>query len=182
MAPRSCSPPERDRPRTHAGHRPRDGRVACRFDAVDFRASPLTTLSLVVAAILGPFPLPLAFGSAYQGAVVFLVAPAGRPRLHRDECVPSALIASSAPGRSSLGPTVALVVGIVLDVLLIRPLGADGAAIAASGAFLIGGVVSLLSYRGLHDFRLVALVPRREDVNRLGGIARAATAGGGHVS
>jgi O-antigen/teichoic acid export membrane protein len=149
-----------------------------------FRAvTLLTTLSLVVAAILGPFLLPLAFGSAYQGAVVpFLWLLPGALGYTAMSAFSSALIASSAPGRSSLGPTVALVVGIVLDVLLIPPLGADGAAIAASGAFLIGGVVSLLSYRGLHDFRLVALVPRREDVNRLGGIARAATEGGGHIS
>jgi O-antigen/teichoic acid export membrane protein len=149
-----------------------------------FRAvTLLTTLSLVVAAILGPFLLPLAFGSAYQGAVVpFLWLLPGALGYTAMSAFSSALIASSAPGRSSLGPTIALVVGIVLDVLLIPPLGADGAAIAASGAFLIGGVVSLLSYRGLHDFRLVALVPRREDVNRLGGIARAATEGGGHIS
>jgi O-antigen/teichoic acid export membrane protein len=148
-----------------------------------FRAvTLLTTLALVVAAILGPFLLPLAFGSAYKGAVVpFLWLLPGALGYTAMSAFSSALIASSAPGRSSLGPTVALVVGIVLDVLLIPPLGADGAAIAASGAFLLGGVVSLLSYRGLHDFRLVALVPKREDVNRLGGIARAATEGGGNI-
>ena len=78
-------------------------RVACRDDAVDFRAvTLLTTLSLVVAAILGPFLLPLAFGSAYQGAVVpFLWLLPGALGYTAMSAFSSALIASSAPGRSS---------------------------------------------------------------------------------
>jgi O-antigen/teichoic acid export membrane protein len=86
----------------------------------------------------------------------------------------NALVASSAPGLSSLGPLAALVVGLALDFVLIPPFGASGAAVAASSAFLVGGITALLAYRTRERFRWreVAL-PRRGDLD----ILRALVAG-----
>jgi O-antigen/teichoic acid export membrane protein len=136
----------------------------------------ITTVSLIVAAILGPFLIPIAFGSAYDGAVVpFLWLLPGALGYAAMTAFSSAAIASEAPGRSSVGPFAALLVGVALDLILIPPLGADGAAIAASGAFLSGGLVALLAYKAIHPFGLRALIPTRADVSRFGSVARAAT-------
>jgi O-antigen/teichoic acid export membrane protein len=137
-----------------------------------------TAFSLVVAAAAGPFLLPFAFGADYDGAVVpFLWLLPGALGYAAMTAFSSALIASSAPGRSSLGPLVALVVGLVLDVILIPTLDADGAAIASSGAFILGGLVALVAYRRLHAFSLDALIPRRDDVSRFGLMARSVAHG-----
>jgi hypothetical protein len=85
----------------------------------------------------------------------------------------NALVASSAPGRSSLGPLVSLALGVLGDVLLIPALGAKGAAIAASAALIAGGGTALVLYR-LHDwFPLRALlVPQRTDLALVRALAR----------
>jgi O-antigen/teichoic acid export membrane protein len=127
----------------------------------------VTAVSVLVAALVGPLLIPLAFGEAYQGAVApFLWLLPGALGYSAMTAFSSALIASSAPGRSSLGPLVALITGVVLDVILIPPFGANGAAAASSTAFVLGGVVALAAFREVHAFRALALVPRHEDVSR----------------
>ena len=64
----------------------------------------------------------------------------------------NALVASSAPGRSSAGPLVSLTLGVVLDLVLIPPYGATGAAAAAAGGLLAGGATALVLYRRLERF------------------------------
>jgi Na+-driven multidrug efflux pump len=76
----------------------------------------------------------------------------------------SALATSSAPGRFSLPPVVSLVVTIVLDLLLIPGLGALGAAIAASAAYIAGGVTALLLHRARNPFAASELLPRPSEV------------------
>ena len=70
----------------------------------------------------------------------------------------SALLASGAPRRSSAGPVVSLVVGIALDLLLIPRMGATGAAVAATAAFLSGGATALVLYQMRDRFAVRALV------------------------
>jgi O-antigen/teichoic acid export membrane protein len=136
----------------------------------------ITAVTSIIAAVLGPFLIPIAFGSAYKSAVVpFLWLLPGALGYAAMSAFSSAAIASSAPGRSSLGPFVALVVGVALDVILIPPFGANGAAIAASAAFISGGVAALLVYRTIHPFPARALVPTRADISRFRSFARAAT-------
>jgi peptidoglycan/xylan/chitin deacetylase (PgdA/CDA1 family) len=74
------------------------------------------------------------------------------------------MLGSNAPGRSSIAPVVAFVVGIVLDVALIPLWGAKGAAAGASAAFLAGGIAAVVMFRSLHAFPLRDLVPRRGDL------------------
>ena len=141
-----------------------------------FRSVALATVaSVIVAAFLGPVLLPLAFGSRFEDSVTpFLLLLPGVLGVVLQAIFTNALVASSAPGLSSLGPLAALVVGLALDFVLIPPFGASGAAVAASSAFLVGGITALLAYRTRERFRWreVAL-PRRGDLD----ILRALVAG-----
>jgi O-antigen/teichoic acid export membrane protein len=129
----------------------------------------VTAASAVVAAFLGPGLLPIAFGSRFEDSVVpFLWLLPGVLGALLLAIFTSALVASSAPGLSSLGPLASLFVGLALDFALIPPFGASGAAAAASAAFLAGGVTALLAYRTRESFRWRALVvPRRGDLDIL---------------
>ena len=140
-----------------------------------FRSAALvTTGAVVVAAILGPLLLPIVFGSAFEASVEpFLWLLPGALGFAATAVFSNALIASTSPGLSSLGPVVSLVVGIALDIVLIPRFGATGAAAAASTAFLAGGTVALAVYARRSPFAWKALLlPRREDLDLLRAIAR----------
>jgi Na+-driven multidrug efflux pump len=81
--------------------------------------------------------------------------------------ISSALVAASSPGRSSVGPVAALVSGFILDLILIPPYGATGAAIAATAGFAFGAVAGLLALRSFRKFPWSTLAPAREDVRAL---------------
>lgn len=119
-----------------------------------FRAVALLTLSgTVVAAVLGPPLIPLVFGRAFDGSVEpFLWLLPGAIGFVALAIFSNALVASSAPGRSSAGPLVSLTLGIVLDFVLIPPFGATGAAAAAAGGLLAGGSTALVLYLRLARF------------------------------
>jgi O-antigen/teichoic acid export membrane protein len=139
-----------------------------------FRSAALFTAGAVtIAAALGPILLPVVFGSAFDASVEpFLWLVPGAFGFAATVIFSSALMASSSPGRSSLGPFVSLVVGIGLDVVLIPRFGAVGAAAAASSAFIAGGTAALLSYRRLSPFAWRALLlPRRGDLQVLRALA-----------
>jgi O-antigen/teichoic acid export membrane protein len=134
-----------------------------------FRAVMILTLAgVIVAAALGPMLLPLVFGAAYAGSVgPFLWLLPSAFGFAASAVFSNALLASGAPALSSLGPVVALVIGVTLDVLLIPQLGATGAAIAASAALMCGGAAAAVAYGIRAGLRPVALVPRREDLELL---------------
>jgi O-antigen/teichoic acid export membrane protein len=140
-----------------------------------FRSVALVTaVGIAVAAALGPSLLPLVFGDDFDAsAAPFLWLLPGALGFVAMAIFSNALVASSAPGRSSAGPLVSLAVGLGLDAVLIPPLGATGAAIAASAALLAGGATALALYRARDRFALRALVvPRRRDVDLLRSLAR----------
>jgi O-antigen/teichoic acid export membrane protein len=131
-----------------------------------FRAVGLfTVVAAGVASLLGPLLLPLVFGSPFQESVTpFLLLLPGTVGYLALVVFSNGLLASGAPGRSSLGPVVSLGSTVVLDVVLIPRYGAGGAAAAASMGNLLGGVVALLLFRRLVGFSWRSLVvPRRAD-------------------
>jgi O-antigen/teichoic acid export membrane protein len=134
-----------------------------------FRATGLLTLGmLAAAAVAGPILIPLVFGEPFRDSVVpFLLLLPGAVGFTAMRVFSGALVASSFPGRSSLGPAVALATGILFDLVLIPPFGANGAAAAASAAFLVGGAVAAGAYRDSTRFALRALVPGRRDAGDL---------------
>jgi O-antigen/teichoic acid export membrane protein len=135
-----------------------------------FRSVAVVTAgSLVAASLLGPVLVPVAFGAAFDASVVpFLLLLPGAMGALLLAIFTNALVASSAPGLSSLGPVASLVVGLALDFALIPSFGASGAAAAASAAFFAGGVTALLAYRTREPFRWRDLVlPRQGDLEIL---------------
>ena len=149
--------------------------VAARADAVvrtqqalrAFRSVAVVIVAVgVMAALLGPVLLPLLFGAAFEASVgPFLWLLPGALGFAAVAVFSNALVAGSSPGHSSVGPLVALGVGVALDLLLIPRYGASGAAAAASAAFLAGGFASLLAFRRRHAFPWRSLlVIRRGDL------------------
>lgn len=145
-----------------------------RDDAVArvFRLSLLVTLGTsLVGAIVGVVLIPAWFGSAYDGSVrPFLLLLPGSLGFVAMRLFSNALLGSSRPGRSSLAPVVALALGVVLDLALIPPYGASGAAIAASGALVAGGVAAIFIYYRPSRIDLREIVPRPSDLTDLAAI------------
>ena len=133
----------------------------------------VTAAGVAVAALLGPILLPAVFGDAFQESVApFLWLLPGALGFAASAVFSNALVGSSSPGLSSLGPIVSLVVGIVLALVLIPRFDATGAAAAASAAFLVGGLTALLTYRRVSPFTWRALVvPHRGDLAVLRALA-----------
>ena len=94
----------------------------------------------------------------------------------------NSLLASRAPGRSSLGSAAALGAGLALDLALIPSFGASGAAAAASAAFLVGGAAAAALYRSTTGFRWREAVPTGEDVAFLRAVAERALRRGGEAA
>jgi O-antigen/teichoic acid export membrane protein len=133
----------------------------------------VTAAAVGVAALLGPVLLPVVFGDAFDESVIpFLWLLPGTFGYAASAVFSNALVGSSSPGLSSVGPMVSLTVGFALDLALIPPFGATGAAAAASVAFLIGGATALLTYRRVSPFPWqTMLVPHRGDLDVLAALA-----------
>jgi O-antigen/teichoic acid export membrane protein len=138
-----------------------------------FRLVILVTLAAVaVAAIAGPLLLPVVFGEPYRDSVTpFLLLLPSALGFAASSVFSNALLASSAPTLSSVGPVTSLTLGIALDLVLIPRYGASGAATAASIALLAGGAAAASVYRRRAALPLGALIPRRADVAALPGLA-----------
>lgn len=139
-----------------------------------FRSVALVTLSgLAIAAVVGPPLLVVVFGAPFDASIApFLWLLPGTLGYVALGIFSSALVASSSPGLSSLGPLVSLGVGIALDIVLIPSFGAEGAAIASSAALLTGGATALVLYRTRASFALAALIrPRAGDLDVLKALA-----------
>lgn len=134
-----------------------------------FRVLTLVTAAAVaVAALVGAPLLPVLFGHKFDGSVApFLWLLPGAFGYVGSMVFSSALLAGGQPGGSSLGSAVSLVVGFALDLALIPPYGAVGAAIAASAAFGAGGLAAAVAYRRHAAFGVSALVPWRSEVSDL---------------
>jgi O-antigen/teichoic acid export membrane protein len=141
-----------------------------------FRAVALVTVVATgLAAALGPVLIPLVFGQAYVPSVgPFLWLLPSALGFAASVTFSTALVASNAPGLSSLGPAVSLVSGIALDLVLIPSYGASGAAAAASVALLAGGATAVTAYRARTGFAWRTLVPGAQDVRALHLLARRA--------
>jgi O-antigen/teichoic acid export membrane protein len=139
-----------------------------------FRAIVVLTAGGCVAAfVLGPMLLPLVFGHLYDDSVVpFLILVPGAFGFAASMIFSGALVGASRPGLSSGGPLVSLITQTALDLLLIPPFGATGAATAATVAFLAGGTTAAIAYRGHGRFEWRAIVPGRADVRLLNDVVR----------
>ena len=116
------------------------------------------------AAIVGWLMIPIVFGTRFTDSIgPFLLLLPGAFGYAGQKVFSSALTGLGQPGRSSLGPLTALITGLVLDVLLIPSYGGQGAAAAASLAFIAGGLAALIALRSSVHFPLRRLVPTAAD-------------------
>jgi O-antigen/teichoic acid export membrane protein len=131
----------------------------------------VTTIAVVISAIVGYLLIPVVFGSRFHGSVApFLLLLPGAWGYAAQKVFSSALTGLGQPGRSSLGPLTALLTGLALDAVLIPLYGAQGAAGAASAAFIAGGVAALIAFHMAVPFRLASLVPTIGDARLVAGV------------
>jgi O-antigen/teichoic acid export membrane protein len=130
-----------------------------------FRSASILALgTMIVAASLGWIAIPAVFGADFRGSVEpFMWLLPGALGYTALSIFSNALLASRAPGMSSLGSATALGAGLALDVALIPVFGASGAAAAASAAFLAGGAAAAAAYRSTAGFRWRDAVPTGDD-------------------
>ena len=146
-------------------------------------ASVLALGTAVAAAALGWFLIPAVFGADFRGSVEpFMWLLPGALGYTALSIFSNSLLASRAPGRSSLGSAAALGAGLALDLALIPSFGASGAAAAASAAFLVGGAAAAALYRSTTGFRWREAVPTGEDVAFLRAVAERALRRGGEAA
>jgi O-antigen/teichoic acid export membrane protein len=128
----------------------------------------VTAVSVVIGCVVGSILIPVIYGEAFRPSIgPFLWLMPGALGYAASSLFSNALVASESPGTASFGPIVALVCGVALDFALIPPLGATGAAIAATAAFAAGGIVAMVLYHARMQFGWGALLPRRADVKTL---------------
>ncbi len=131
-------------------------------------ASVITLVCMAVTGILGWLLIPVAFGEGFEGAVEpFLWLLPGALGYAALSIFVGALLAAQAPGLMTTSRAVSLGAGLTLDLALIPVLGATGAAIAASTAFLAGGATAVVLYRRTSGFAWRELLPGRRDVTFL---------------
>ena len=119
---------------------------------------------MVVGAVL----VPVAFGEEFRASIVpFLILAPGAIGFLVMRVFSSALLGAGLPGRSSVPPVAALVTGVALDLALIPPYEATGAAIASTAAFSVAGLVGVVLYHRSDRFPLRELVPRRTDAQQI---------------
>ncbi len=139
-----------------------------------FRMLALVTVAAIVfAALVGTPLIPVVFGEAFRPSMLpFVLLLPGALGFAAFQAFSAALLASGWPGLSSVGSFVALVVGIALDLALIPPFGANGAAAAATLAFIAGGGAATVAYRRRVRFPWQALLPGGSDLRSLAAYAR----------
>ena len=150
-------------------------REAGRQAAQVFRMCVLVSIpALLVMFVAAPFLCETIFGSEFAASVDDLrwLLP-GTFGIIALRILGDALIAQRQPLRVSAATAVALVFTLGLDVTLIPALGGEGAAIASTVAYTVGGVaVALVFVRGL-NVTAADLLWRRGDLSQLTGKMRA---------
>ncbi len=128
------------------------------------RLTVMTFIGVVAAMCVGVPLIPIVFGSAFKGSTLpFVILLPGGLGYGALVVAEAALYAAGSPGRASLGVVVALCVGVVLDLILVPPYGASGAAIAATAAFAAGGAAGMAFFRRTSPFFWRDARPGRSD-------------------
>ena len=106
------------------------------------RVFALTCVSGIVLALLGPWVIPLVFGSRFGPSVpiIWWILP-GTTAFAVGKVVSADLAARGKPEFSSMFAFVALAVTVILDLALIPRMGISGAALASSVAYLVDAVL-----------------------------------------
>lgn len=140
--------------------------AAARQTAGVFRIASVVTAFLAgVLALAAPFLCTTIFGHAFAGSVNMLrVLAIGGFGIAALKLFGQALTAQRKPMLETAGISVAFVLGLALDLVLIPGHGGMGAAVAASIAYGAGGVSVILIFARVFGTRASELVPRPADL------------------
>ncbi|HET8947010.1 MAG TPA: oligosaccharide flippase family protein [Candidatus Polarisedimenticolia bacterium] len=133
---------------------------------------PLVLVAAIALALLGGTLIGLLYGSEFLPSIrpLLLLLP-GVALLSIVKVLSADLAARGRPGLVSAVSWISLGVTIALDIALIGPYGASGAAVASSVAYAVSTVVTLFLFWRLTSLKpTTVLVPRAPDVQ----VARAA--------
>jgi O-antigen/teichoic acid export membrane protein len=117
-------------------------------------------------AVLGSLVIVYGFGPDFRDAVVpMLILLPGMWFLGTGTLIGSDLSGRQRPGLASVLAGLAVLVTVGLDLLLIPPFGATGAAVASLGAYVVFGIASLIALSRLTGVSVPTLVvPERSDL------------------
>lgn len=138
--------------------------------AAIFRVAALLTVPIAVGLYLAaPILCGVVFGEQFRAATddLRLLIP-GAFGVVALKLLGSTLTAQGFPTRESISLGISFVATLVLDVLLIPRWGGEGAAIASSIAYSLGGVACCFIFARTLGGRVTDLVPRPRDVLEVG--------------
>lgn len=128
----------------------------------------ITLLGALGAAVLGAPAIVVLFGREFIGAIMpFLLLLPGVVMLAGDSVLSSALLARGKPKYAMWTSWFTLAASIVLNLLLIPPLGIAGAALASTVAYCMCASVTLYLYMRVTETPLREMAPRWADVSYL---------------
>jgi len=153
---------------------------AARQAARVFRVTAfVTTLFALVMVAAAPLLCVTVFGEEFRGSVDDLrVLAAGAVGIVALKLFGGALVARGRPGLQSFGLSVGFVCTVVLDVVLIPPLGGLGAALASTLAYTAAGVVMAATFLRAAEARGSDLLPRAGELASFAREVRARLRGG----
>ena len=136
--------------------------VACKY----VRLTLAVTLPLVIMlAIATPLLVPLFYGHKFGGAVVpAMFSLPATAAIAFFSAAEAGMLALGYPGRASVAQAVGTAIGVVALVLLLRPLGIEGAAIATSIDFMVSAALMAIFLRRLGP---CTLFPRSADAREV---------------
>lgn len=142
-------------------------REAGRLAAFIFRSA--VVLSLVSGAamlVLAPFLCVRVFGDDFRGSIIDLrILVLGVFGVVAMKLLGNALTAQRRPVLASSAIGAGFAATIILDVILIPPYGALGAAIASSLAYTAGGIAIAIIFSRALDTPFAELVPKRAELS-----------------
>lgn len=138
---------------------------AVRRTGLVFRYSLVVTLAgALLLVVLAPLFVLTLFGEEFEDSIFQLrILALGAFGIVALKQVGNALTARQLPTRASFGIGFAFVSTMVLDVLLIPPLGAVGAALASSISYTIGGILIVVLFTRALNGHVLDFVPRWGD-------------------
>jgi O-antigen/teichoic acid export membrane protein len=131
-----------------------------------FRATALVTaVGALVMVAAAPFLCTTLFGAEFEGSIDDLrVLVAGAFGMVALKLLGNALVARGHPVKQSVALGVGFVLTVLLDALLIPPLGGLGAALASTAAYTAAGMVIATIFLRALEGRASDLAPRTGDV------------------
>jgi stage V sporulation protein B len=122
----------------------------------------------IVIGVMAPLLLGLFFGTTYvAGAEALRITMVAMIPLALQRLLASDLKGRGRPGLVSISASFALGATVIGDLVLIPPLGIDGAAIASLVAYSTGTIVLLIAYRQITGASLMRLIPGPADARQL---------------